>query len=113
MATCDPVPLATIKGEGTCASDAECGAGFCAANGVCQTITSGTCSSDTQCPLGSSCNAGTCVYPAQPVYAGVALGPDNFWPYLRMYTTLTANLSTNEGPTVFDWALTYLCRSIR
>jgi hypothetical protein len=107
---CAPIVVARVVGTGACTNDAMCGLGFCAQNGVCQTITSGVCVDDSQCALGADCVSGTCVYAGQPVYIGSVLGPGNFLPNLRMRITLSANVAANDAPTLFDWALTYLCR---
>lgn len=109
LADCTPASVARIVGSGACTMDSQCPQGFCA-QGACQTITSGTCVGGSTCALGSTCVNGTCVYARQPVYVGGILGANNLKPYLRMQTTFTANVSANDTPTLYDWALTYLCR---
>jgi hypothetical protein len=114
LADCDYAEVAVVSGEGTCMTDADCPVGFCAANGVCQAIVAGECLSDVHCPLGATCDTavGQCIYGGQPVYVGSVLGSTNFFTYLRMNLNLTANLTTNEGPVIHDWALTYTCRNV-
>ena len=91
-------------------ADVDCPTGFCAPNGVCQTITSGSCLSDANCPTGATCDTTVdqCVYEGQPVYVGSVLGGDILFTNLRMNLVLRANVTTNEGPVVNDWAI---CRS--
>ena len=114
MCTTDLV--ATVQGSGTCTMDAECGSGFCAPNGVCQLVTAGACVMDSQCAEGASCDTdlGACVYTSQPVFVGTVFGTNNtdLSRYLRMYIDMTANVAMNVGPTLYDWALTYECRSV-
>jgi hypothetical protein len=110
--SCAFTHIATAVGGGTCASDAECVGGLCASNGVCVAISGTACSVDLDCLSGgATCVAGACSLPGQPVYVGQALGnlSANFQPFLRMKITLAANTTANTGPTVYDWALTYIC----
>jgi hypothetical protein len=114
LETCSYTHIASVRGEGSCATDADCARGFCAPEGVCQVVSSGNCMDDTQCPAGAYCETATntCIFAGQPVFVGSVLGDGNLFTYLRMNIELSANTMTNEGPTVHDWALTYLCRNV-
>jgi hypothetical protein len=120
LAACTYQEVATVTGTNACSVDGDCDAGFCAGNGVCQVITSGTCTSNATCPSGSTCDMAehTCVFSGQPVYVGSVLNVGsagtnlNSYAYLRMKLVLRANTTTNQGPIVHDWALTYTCYSV-
>jgi hypothetical protein len=118
LETCTLVPVADVSGTNECDDDADCARGFCAANGVCQVITSGPCNSNDNCSSGSTCDAelDTCVFDGQPVVVGAVLnleaGSLNSYAYLRMSIELQANTATNDGPVVHDWAMTYTCYSV-
>lgn len=110
--TCNPTLVARIVGSGSCTVGANCTSGFCAQNGVCQTITSGSCTQSSECHYGSTCANGTCVYAVQPVSVAQPLGPAaGTKPFLRMTIGLAANVAANDAPVLYDWALTYHCRS--
>jgi dTDP-glucose pyrophosphorylase len=118
LENCTLLEVANVEGTTACSLDADCAQGFCAANGVCQVISSGTCVSTANCAGGSTCDTdtNTCVFDGQPVFAGAVLniesGSLNSWAYLRMNIVLRANTTTNQGPVVHDWALTYTCYSV-
>jgi Cys-rich repeat protein len=114
LETCTYTEIATISSQGTCTTDLDCATGHCSAWGLCETITGGTCLNDMQCPAGAVCDLmiNQCSYEGQPVYVGGSLGATNLLTYLRMNVALTANVATNAGPTVYDWALTYVCRNV-
>jgi hypothetical protein len=111
---CTLTEIATIIGGEACTTTADCARGFCATGGVCQTIQGNPCMSDAQCAQGASCDTDTlhCAYSGQPVYVGGTLQEANLLSDLRMHIDLFANPTTNQGPVVHDWALTYLCRSV-
>ncbi len=117
LTACSYQQVATVSGTVACHDDTDCGHGFCAGNGVCQVITSGTCLNNDTCPSGSTCDplVGTCVFSGQPVFVGSVLNGGNnlnSYAYLRMNIVLRANTTTNEGPVVHDWSLTYTCYSV-
>ena len=113
LETCTYSQIATVSGVGTCTSDAQCPVGFCSA-GACQVIHGAACSSDMGCSTGSVCDlaVGRCRYSGQPVKVDKVLGGGNLFTNLRMNIVLKANTMTNAGPTVHDWAVTYLCRNV-
>jgi hypothetical protein len=114
LETCTYANVGNVRGGGPCTSDAQCGLGFCAPEGNCQTITGGPCAVDQDCGGTATCESNVCVYPSQPVFVGYVLGSTgnlNNFAYLRMNLGLTANTTTNKGPTVHDWALTYWCQT--
>lgn len=114
LETCAPIEVAALTGSGYCASNLDCPAGFCASNGVCQTIYSANCSNDAECSSTAVCDTSvsSCSYLGPPVYVGGLLGSTNLLTYLRMYIELGANLQDNLAPTVYDWSLTYICRNV-
>jgi hypothetical protein len=109
--TCTPTPLCTVTGGGPCVADIDCTDGYCSNAHNCHFITAGSCTSDDDCTAGASCRSGTCRFGGQPVYIGDALANTNYTSNLRMQVSLAANTSANTAPTVYDWALTYLCNS--
>jgi hypothetical protein len=130
----------TVRSKGTCASDLQCrgisgyGDGFCAA-GTCQFITEPkvaydiACADDSVCPngplgagdyrIGSRCETtrgafgyGHCVYSSQPADLGATLlTGEQGQPFARVRFTLHADSSGNIAPTLYQWNLTYYCKS--
>jgi hypothetical protein len=115
FATCVYSTICTVTGGAACTSDADCdtaSGAYCADSGNCQTITAGMCVSDMDCPVDATCVNGACTFTAQPVLIRAALPEGaNYKAYLRMQLDLYANTTTNMGPTVHDWTLTYLCNN--
>jgi hypothetical protein len=115
LATCTPHVLATVRGIGTCSSDADCAIGYCAASiGVCQVATSGACTSNSQCGANAFCEMTDriCTFNSQPVYIGSSLGDDNFKSFIRMDIGLSATEPYLHPPVLHRWELTYLCNQL-
>jgi len=130
----------TVRSKGTCASDAQCrdvdgfGDGFCA-GGTCQFIAEPKvaydlpCADDSVCPNGplgagdvlisSRCETtrgalgyGYCVYTSQPADMGATLlAGEQGRPYARVRFTLRSDSTGNQAPTLYQWNLTYYCKS--
>jgi hypothetical protein len=140
LATCGTLSrIATVTSvAGSCASDSECRGinvggtlrdGFCGGGGQCQFISPpkrtemGACTTDAQCaPLNGSQNGENiftkcdpqhrCVYTTPPGDIGnnLPLG-QNGKPYAKVRINLNSDTTGSATPTVFDWYLTYQCRS--
>jgi hypothetical protein len=130
----------TVRTKGTCASNAQClgvsgyGNGSCA-SGVCQFITQPkvaydlACADNTPCPNGplgagdytisSHCETtrgafgyGYCVYDSEPVDLGATLlAGEQGLPFARVRVTLHSDSAALLAPTLYQWNLTYFCKS--
>jgi hypothetical protein len=121
---------------GSCTLDVDCLGvnvdgvirdGFCGAGGQCQFIepqrVSGFCLDDSQCLNGtfngtnvaSTCDPGLnqCVYSTPPADLGNNLPTgENGKPYAKVRIGLEANTIASESPVLYEWYLTYRCRSL-
>jgi hypothetical protein len=130
----------TVRAKGTCASNAECrgvpdyGDGYCSL-GACQFISEPKVAWDIACadngpcangPLGagefviashceltrSAYGYGHCVYSSQPADLGATLPTgEQGQPFARVRFTLHADPAGSEAPTLYQWNLTYSCKS--
>jgi hypothetical protein len=112
LATCTPTPICTITGGAACSASSPCPTGsFCSAAGNCNAISGNSCTSNANCPSSATCQSNKCVYDGQPIDLGEILGSTNFEPNLKVLIGLTANTTTNVGPTVQAWTIDYLCKN--
>ncbi len=111
--SCEPELLGTIVSNGSCAEDADCESGSCAADNTCQLITGAACVNDDDCPDAASCSNGSCIYPDQPMDTAGSLSPgQNLLPYVYVEITLFADATASETPVLYEWVLTYRCSSM-
>jgi hypothetical protein len=131
----------TVTAQGDCTKDAQClnvpgkGNGFCSDYGTCQFIDKPkvlfdiSCIDDSKCENGlfgagdytisSHCEKdsaaygyGHCVYHSVPVDIGSTLVPtEDGKLYSRIRIKLHSNLLGNATPTLYEWYMTYRCRS--
>jgi hypothetical protein len=115
LATCVPKTIATVTGEGSCMTSADCAFGYCDQDlGTCQLARSGPCADSSACTYNAVCDTsvGLCTADRLPIYVGRALGEDNFDPYLRMVIELSGQEPFDEPPVLYSWELTYECNSM-
>ena len=131
----------TVSGKGTCTLDRDCvdatglGYGACATNGVCRFITPAkvypgkTCLADSDClngPLGagdylikSRCDTDTnsltykrCLAVSMPADIGGTLGEtENGLLYSKVHVTLHSTPAQDASPQLYQWFVTYTCRT--
>jgi hypothetical protein len=130
----------TVNASGSCKKDEQCqnvpgyGTGFCAGD-VCQFISEPkvtwdiACATDKPCPNGhlgagdyliaSRCETmngafgyGHCVYTTQPADLGATLPVgEQGQPFASIRFTLHADKTAAQAPTLYQWNLTYSCKS--
>ena len=130
----------TVRSKGSCTDNTQCrnvagyGSGFCSA-GTCQFIQTPkiaydvACTTDAACPNGplgagdylisSRCETtrgapgyGYCVYTSQPAdLGGTLLTGEQGRAYARIKVTLNSDSSGAVAPTLYQWYLTYFCKS--
>jgi hypothetical protein len=130
----------SVRSKGSCTDDSQCrgipgyGYGFCS-SGQCQFIDApkvaydSPCTTDATCPNGplgagdyliaSRCETtrgavgyGYCVYTSQPAdLGGTLLTGEQGRAFSRIKVTLHADSTGNVAPTLYQWYLTYFCKS--
>jgi hypothetical protein len=131
----------SVRAKGVCTNSSQCrnitgyGDGFCSDYGTCQFVTPAKiaydvpCGSDGMCPNGplgagdyvisSRCQRtpgatgfGYCVYMSQPAdLGGTLLSGEQGRAFARVRVTMNSDATGSVAPTLYQWYLTYQCRT--